>query len=332
MMSVTKIISEWKKKSFKPVYWLEGEEEYYIDQLTDFAEHHILTPSEASFNLTIFYGRDAYWADVINACRRYPMFAEMQVVIIKEAQHLKEIDRLEAYIQQPLTSTVLVVAYKDKKLDARTKFAKLIKEKAEVVTTKKMYDSALPDWVSQLVSAKGFTITPKANILLVEYIGNDLSQIDNEIEKMLVNLGSRKSITEEDVERYVGISKEYNIFEFQSAMAGKDMPKAMRILQYFGSNPKVAPLQLLLPTLHSFFSKVYMMSGVSGDDNGIAKQIGVSPFFIKDYTKALNAYGFDGIVKMLLLLHQYNLKSIGINTARADDESLLKEMLVKAMM
>lgn len=331
-MAIEKIINEWKKKVFKPVYWLEGEEEYYIDKLVDYAEHKILSESEASFNLTVFYGRDANWADITNACKRYPMFSDTQVVIIKEAQHLKEIDKLEAYIQQPLHSTVLVVAYKDKKLDSRTKFAKLIKQKAEVFTTKKMYDSALPEWVNRLVNGLGYTITPKANALLVEHIGNDLSRIENEIEKMLINVGSRKSITEEDIEQFVGISKEYNIFELQSALAGKDLVKAMKIVQYFAANPKVAPMQLVLPSLYSFFSKVYMIYGISGGEDDIARQAGVSPYFVKDYVKASKVYGFAGTEKILLLLHQYNLKSIGVNAARADDGELLKEMVVKAVM
>jgi DNA polymerase-3 subunit delta len=330
-MAVEKIINEWKKKVFKPVYWFEGEEEYYIDKLVDYAEHKILSESESSFNLSVFYGRDAGWADIVNACRRYPMFAEKQVVIVKEAQHLKDIEKLEPYIQQPLHSTILIISYKDKKLDARTKFAKSVKEKTELFSTKKMYDSALPGWVDKLVQEWGYTITPKANMLLVQHIGNDLNRIEKEIEKMLINLGNRKSIMEEDIEQYIGISKEYNIFELQSAFAFKDLPKAMRIIQYFGSNPKAAPLQLLLPTLHSFFTKVYMMSNLNADENTIAKQIGVSPFFVKDFTRAYKIYGFSGIEKLLLLLHQYNLKNIGIHAANVKDESLMKELVVKAM-
>lgn len=331
-MAVEKILNEWKKRVFKPIYWLEGEEEYYIDKLVEFAEHRILSESEASFNLTTFYGRDANWADVINTCRRYPMFSDFQVVLIKEAQHLKEIDKLDAYFQNPLYSTLLVVAYKDKKLDARTRFAKLVKEKAEVFSTKKIYDSALPDWVNKMVNGLGYTITPKANALMVEHIGNDLSRIENEIEKILINVGSRKSITEEDIEQFVGISKEYNIFELQSALANKDMPKAIKIVQYFGANPKAAPMQLVLPSLYSFFSKVYMTYGISGGEDMIAKQIGVSPFFIKDYLKASKNYSFSGTKKILILLHQYNLKSIGVNAARVEDADLMKELVVKAMM
>ena len=167
-MAVDKILNEWKKAKFKPVYWLEGEEEYYIDVLVNYAEHKILTEAEAGFNLTVFYGKDADWTAVINACRRYPMFAERQVVILKEAQQMRDIDKLEAYIDKPLTSTVLVVAYKEKKVDGRSKLAKLLKEKAEVFTTKKLYDNQLPDWTSELIRSKGYEITQKALLLLVD--------------------------------------------------------------------------------------------------------------------------------------------------------------------
>ena len=193
-MSAEKIIGEWKKKTFKPVYWLEGEEPYFIDTIVDFAEHKILNESEAGFNLTVFYGRDADWASVLNACMRYPMFAEKQVVLLKEAQYMKDIEKLENYVSKPLNSTIFVVGYKDKKLDARTKFAKLIKEKGEVVTTKKMYDNQLPEWTSQMIASHGLTINPKALALLVDHIGNDLNRLQNEVEKLSVNLAGRKTI------------------------------------------------------------------------------------------------------------------------------------------
>ncbi|MCH5717757.1 DNA polymerase III subunit delta [Niabella hibiscisoli] len=176
-MSVDKVISDWKKNAYKPIYWIEGDEEFYVDQLVDYAEHHILNESEASFNLTIFYGKDAAWPDVLNACRKYPMFSDRQVVIIKEAQQMKDVDKLEPYIQTPLTSTILLVAFKDKKLDSRTKFAKLVKDKTEYIVTKKLYDNALPEWVNTVVKNMGYTISPKANSLIVDHIGNDLSRI-----------------------------------------------------------------------------------------------------------------------------------------------------------
>lgn len=329
-MSAEKIISDWKKKLFKPVYWLEGEEDYFIDKIVHYAEHNILTEAEAGFNLTVFYGRDADWTQVINACKRYPMFAERQVVLLKEAQHMRDIDKLESYISQPLSSTIFVVSYKEKKVDGRTQLAKLLKTKAEVFTTKKMYDNALPEWTNELVKGKGYTISQKAVLLLVDHIGNDLSRIDNEVDKMLVNLGTRTNITEDDIEKYVGVSKEYNPFELQSAMAAKDLPKAMRIIQYFEANPKAAPIQLVLPTLYNLFSKTYMIFGQSSkDDKTIAANIGVNAWFVKDYLLVARNYGYNGVEKALLLLHHYNLRSIGVNDTGSSDASLLKEMVAK---
>ncbi len=331
-MAVEKIIAEWQKGKFKPVYWLEGDEEYHIDKAIDYAEHHILTESEASFNRTVFYGRDANWADVINACRRYPMFSERQVVLLKEAQHMRDIEKLEPYVDNPLSSTIFVVSYKDKKVDGRTKFAKVLKEKAVLVSTKKMYDNQLPEWTQELVQSKGLSISPKGLALLVDHIGNDLSRIENEIDKISVNLGKRKSITEEDIEEFVGVSKEFNVFELQAALAKKDLAKAIRIVQYFEANPKAAPIQLVLPSLYSFFSKVIMVFGAgSREEKAVATALGVNPFFVKDYLHAANLYGYEGAERVLLLLHQYNLKSIGIHSADTEDASLLKEMIAKMM-
>ncbi len=329
-MSVEKIITEWKKKVFKPVYWLEGEEEYYIDKAMEYAEHNILDESESAFNLTVFYGRDANWADVMNACRRYPMFAERQVVLLKEAQHMRDIEKLEAYVENPLVSTVFVVSYKDKKVDGRTKFAKTLKEKGNLLTTKKLYDNQLPEWTQTLLESKGLSISPKGLALLVDHIGNDLSRIENEIEKISVNLGKRTNITEEDIEEFIGVSKEFNVFELQAALAKKDIVKAVRIIQYFENNPKAAPIQLVLPSLYSFFSKVFMVFGAaSRDEKTVAAAIGVNSYFVKDYLHAANIYSFDGVERILLLLHNYNLKSVGVNDAGTEDASLLKEMLVK---
>lgn len=331
-MSVEKIISDWKKKDFKPLYWLEGEEEYFIDKIVEYAEHHILNESEASFNLSIFYGKDANWADVINACSRYPMFAERQVVLLKEAQQMRDVEKLEAYIENPLSSTVFVVSYKEKKLDARKKFSKLVKEKGVLFTTRKMYDRDLPVWTQELLHTKGLTITQKGLALLVEHIGNDLVRIENEIDKLSVNLGKRTSITEDDIEQYIGVSKEYNVFELQAALAAKDLARSIRIIQYFEANPKAGPIQLVLPSLYSFFSKVFMVFGTgTSDEKTIATTIGVNPYFMKDYMQAAKLYSYPGVEKALLLLHNYNLKSVGVGSTGTEDASLLKEMVVKMM-
>ena len=331
-MSVEKIISDWENKVFKPLYWLEGEEEYFIDKAMDYAEHHILNEQESAFNLSIFYGKDANWADVVNACSRYPMFAERQVVLLKEAQQMKDIEKLESYVENPLKSTIFVVSYKEKKLDARKKFAKLIKEKGVLLSTKKMYDSQLPEWTRELLRSKGLSISPKGLALMIDHIGNDLTRIEKEIDKILVNLDKRTAITEDDIEEYIGVSKDFNVFELQAALAAKDLPRAIRIIQYFEANPKAAPIQLVLPSLYSFFSKVFMVFGAGSlDEKTVAATIGVNPFFMKDYLQAARLYTYPGVEQVLLLLHHYNLRSVGIGDIGTEDASLLKEMVVKIL-
>jgi DNA polymerase-3 subunit delta len=331
-MSAEKILNEWKKKKFKPVYWFEGEEDFYIDQLVSAAEKEILTQDEAGFNLTVFYGKDSNWSDVVNACMKYPMFSNKQVVILKEAQQMKDIDKLEPYIEKPLSSTIFVVAHKEKKVDGRSKLAKLLKDKAELLTTKKMYDNELPAWTQNLIESRGYQPTQKAIHLLVDHIGNDLSRIANEIEKVILNLGDKKTITEDDIEQYVGISKEYNVFELQNAVGRKNLSKAIQIVQYFESNPKAAPIQLILPSLYSYFSKVFMLFGVQGDDKSVAAQTGINQWFLKDYKASAAAYGYEGVQAALLLMHEYNLRSVGVNDVGTEDASLLKEMIYKMMM
>lgn len=331
-MSVEKILSDWKKGNFKPIYWLEGEEPYFIDQIMEYAEHKILAESETGFNLTVFYGRDADWAAVVNSCRRYPMFAERQVVLLKEAQHMKDIDKIEGYIENPLSSTVFVVSYKDKKVDGRSKLSKTLKQKGELLTTKKIYDNQLPDWANQMVQQHGLTINQRALLLLVDHIGNDLSRLQNEIEKLVLNLGVRKNITEDDIENYIGISKEFNVFEMQDAIAKKDFSKAICIIQYFEANPKAAPIQMVLPALYNFFSKVFMVHGAgTNDEKAIATALGINPYFMKDYMLAARNYNYQGVEKILLLLHEYNLRSVGVHDAGTGDAGLMKEMVVKIM-
>lgn len=329
-MTPEKIINDLKKAQYKPVYWLEGEESYFIDKVIDWAERNLLSEEEAGFNLTIFYGRDAAWADVLNACRRYPMFSEKQVVIIKEAQDLKSIERLESYVEKPLTSTLLFVGFKGKKVDGRTKLAKLLKEKAVFMSTKKMYDNALPDWTEGLVREKGYSLNKKALALLIDHIGNDLNRLNNEIDKLILNLNDRIQITEDDIEKFVGISKEFNVFELQQAVAQRDLYKAIRIVHYFASNPKAAPLQLVFPSLYNFFSKVQAIySAPSTDEKAVAAALGLNAYFVRDYIGTAAKYSYPEMEKLLLLLHEYNLRNLGVNDAGTGDAELLKEMVVK---
>jgi DNA polymerase III subunit delta len=331
-MSAEKILGDWKKKLFKPVYWLEGEENYYIDLVMNYAEHKLLPENEAGFNLSVFYGKDANWSDVVNACMRYPMFAERQVVLLKEAQQMKDIDKLDPYIERPLKSTVFVVSYKEKTLDKRTKLYKTIKKDGEVFTSEKIKEYKMVEWVTDYMQQQGLDMGQKAIILLVDFVGNDLNRLTNEIEKITVNLGNRKTITEDDIEKYVGVSKEYNAFELQSAMSKKDLAKAIKIIQYFESNPKAAPIQLVLPALYGFFSKLYSVFGMADKSEAAIRPLFYNnPFAAKEAMAAIKMYGYEGIEKALLLLHEYNLRSIGVNDTGTSDGSLLKEMVVKMM-
>ncbi len=329
-MSAEKILSEWQKKVFKNIYWLEGEEDYYIDMIVDYAEHKILDESEAGFNLTVFYGKDADWASVVNACKRYPMFAERQVVLLKEAQQMKDIDKLESYVENPLGSTIFVVAHKTKTLDKRGKLYKALKKSAELFTSEKVKDYKLQEWIGNYVRSQGYAISSKAISLLDEHIGNDLNRIVNEIEKLALNLKGRKDITEDDIEKYIGISKEYNVFELQAAIAKKDMAKAIKIIQYFEGNPKAGPIQMVLPALYASFSKVYTVFGMPDKSEAALK-----PHFyfngnaVKTALETIHNYGYEGIERILLLLHHYNLKGVGIGDTGTPDASLMKEMVVK---
>jgi len=331
-MALEKIISDWQKGSFKPIYLLEGDEPYYIDQIVNYAEKKLLTESEAGFNLTIFYGRDASWTDVTNACKRFPMFAERQVVLLKEAQSMRDIAKLESYCEKPQPSTVLIISHKEKKLDARSKLSKIIKKNGEIATFKKIQDYKLPEWITTRIRELGYEATPKTVMLLADHIGTDLSRIDNELNKLAVNLKDRKTITEDDIETYIGISKDYNVFELQRAVASKNLPRAISIIQYFAKNPKAAPVQVILPTLYGFFAKTAMVFNAGNSESAVASALGVAPFFAKDYLAAARLYGSGGVDKTLLLLHSFNLKGIGINNGGASESDLLKELVTKIIL
>ncbi len=262
------------------------------------------------------------------------MFAERQVVILKEAQQMREVEKLDAYIEHPLHSTIFIVGHKEKKIDGRSKLAKHLKHHAVLISTKKLYDNELPDWTEQMIHQKGLEIQNKALHMLVDHIGNDLQRLENEVDKITVNLHGRKQITEDDIENFVGVSKEFNIFELQSALGKRDMVAVMKIINFFEANPKAAPIQLVLPTLYAYFSKLYIAaSSNSKDEYTIASLLGLKGFFAKQYIQALQIYSFTEIEKALLLLHHYNLKSVGISkTSETNDSDLMKELVAKIIL
>ena len=331
-MSALSILSSWQKNDFKPIYWLEGEEEFFIDEVMHYAEKKILSEEEASFNLSTFYGKDANWADIINACRRYPMFSEKQVVVLKEAQQMRDLEKLEPYIENPLKSTIFVVSYKGKTVDGRSKLAKTIKKNGVIFTSKKIYENQLPAWANGYVQSKGFQISPKALTLLVDHLGNDLSRITNEVDKLSINISSNKNITEDDIEKYIGVSKEYNIFELQHAFSKKDFSKAIRIIQYFDANPKAVPYVLVLPSLYGYFTKIMTIAQLPDKSEKVLKSFFYNnPFLVPQALDTLRNYSFKQLEFTILLLHDYNLKMIGINNATTSFGSLMKEMTYKIM-
>ncbi|HRO74081.1 MAG TPA: DNA polymerase III subunit delta [Saprospiraceae bacterium] len=331
-MASESIIASWKKRHFKPVYWLEGPEEFFIDEILNYAEHSILSEDESQFNLTIFYGRDTLLPDVLNACRRYPVFTDRQVVLIKEAQDLKGIEKLESYVEKPNASTILVVGYKGKTLDGRTKFARTIKQQGELFTSRKVYDNQLPAWINGYVQSKGLQINPRALTLLVDHVGNDLSRITNEIKKISLNLGGRTLITEDEIETYIGISKDYNIFELLDALSYKNIQKAISIIQYMDSNPKIISIHLLVSSLHGYFTKLMTLHQMPDKNESTLKGLFYNnPNAVKQAVTALKNYSFSDMEKAVLLLQHYNLKFIGIDSYNTPNASLMKELVYKIM-
>jgi DNA polymerase III subunit delta len=253
-------------------------------------------------------------------------------VLLKEAQQMKDIDRLENYIEHPLVSTIFVISHKEKTVNKTTKLGRLVKKNTELFNSEKIKDYKLVDWVTDYVKSLDFIMSQKGVLLLVDHLGNDLNRIVHELEKITINLGNRKTITEDDIEKYAGVSKEYNAFELQAAMSKKDLAKAIRIIQYFEGNPKAAPIQLILPALYGFFSKLYIIFGMADKSEAAVKPFFYNnPYAAKEALATAKMYGYDGVERALLLLHEYNLKSVGVNDSGTSDGSLLKEMVVKMM-
>jgi DNA polymerase-3 subunit delta len=258
------------------------------------------------------------------------MFAERQVVLLKEAQQMRDLEKLEVYFENPLPSTVFVAGYKEGTFDKRKKFYKSLKQSAEIFHSEKIKESKLAEWISQYIQSKGYGISSRAVSLLEEHIGNDLSRIVNEIEKLELNIKDKKEITEDDIERFIGISKEYNVFELQAAIARKDLARAIRIISYFESNPKAAPIQMVLPALYANFSKIYSVFGMADkSEAALRPHFYNNPIAVRNALDTIKRFGYDGIERIILLLHHYNLKGVGIGDTGTSDASLMKEMVVK---
>ncbi|HZJ20710.1 MAG TPA: DNA polymerase III subunit delta, partial [Pricia sp.] len=264
MDEAKRIVTDIKNGKIKPLYFLFGEEPYYIDAIATYIEKNVLQEEEKEFNQMVLYGKEVTIDDIVANAKRYPMMAERQVVIVKEAQHLsRTIEQLLKYAENPQTTTVLVICYKYKKLDKRKKLYKTINEKGVIFESKKLYENRVPDWIRKHLQAKGYSISHKAAILLSEYLGNDLSRINNELEKLRFVLPKNTEITPADIETHIGISKDYNNFELKKAIGERDVVKATRIINYFAQNPKDNPFVLTVTLLNSFFTQLLQYHGLN---------------------------------------------------------------------
>ncbi len=332
MDSYDAIISDLKKKIYHPIYLLEGEESYYIDRIADFIEDNVLTEEEKSFNLTILYGKDINGIDLLEMVKRFPMMSNYLVVIVKEAQQIKGLEKLLTYVENPLKSTLLVLCYKNKKLDKRTKFAKVISKKALVFTSGKIYENKIPSWIAEYLQKLNYRITPKATMLLADYLGSDLSKITNELDKLTLNVSEGQEIDVDIVEQLIGISKDYNVFEFQNALGSKDVLRSNRIVEYFINNPKGNPVVIIIGSLFRFYSSIYRYHFHGGSsDMELAGILKVNPYFVKDYKVAGHNYTLAQTENVIDILQEYDLRMKGINNVNVKEGELLKEMTYKIL-
>jgi len=331
-MTFEQILNDLKNKIYYPVYFLTGEEAYYIDEISDYIEDNVLTDVEKEFNQTVIYGRETEVQAIISNAKRYPMMANYQVVIVKEAQEIQKIEELLPYIENPLDSTLLVIDYKYKKIDKRKSFFKQIGKKGVLFESKKLYDNQISGWINKYVNNKGYEITPKASAMLTEFLGTNLSKVVNEISKLILNVPENALIDDELVERNIGISKDFNIFELQNAIGTKNVLKANQIANYFAANPKENPLIKTVTILFSYFSKILIYHQLKDKSrNSVAAALSVNPFFVQDYQTAARSYSYQKLTSIISLLREYDLKAKGVDNVSTTDGELLKELLFKIL-
>ncbi len=332
MDEVKKIVNDIKAGNIKPIYFLMGEEAYYIDKLAEYIEKNILSEEERGFNQMVLYGKDVTVDDIVSNAKRYPMMAEHQVIIVKEAQHLsRSIENLTSYAENPQPTTVLVICYKYSKLDKRKKIYKAVQKSGVIFESKKLYENQVSDWIRKVLAGKGYKIIPKAAILLVEFLGTDLGKINNELEKLKLVVPKEQEITPEAIEVNIGISKDYNNFELKKALGERNVVKATRILNYFAQNPKDNPFVLTVTLLNSFFTQLLQYHGLSDHNpKNVAKALGVNPYFVKEYQVAAKNYPMKKVSSVIAHLRELDVKGKGVG-ANLSQSDLLKELLVKIM-
>ena len=332
MDEVKQIVDNIRKGNIAPVYFLMGDEAYFIDKIAKYIGENVLTEEERGFNQLIMYGKEVSVEDIIGNAKRYPMMADKQVVIVREAQQLaRTIEKLSSYIEQPQLSTVLVICYKFSRLDKRKKLYKLLQQSNSVLfDSKKLYENQAADWIRKLLRSKGYAISHKAAALLVEFLGTDLSRINNELEKLQLVLPKESEITPETIEKHIGISKDYNNFELRKALGEKDFLKATKIMSYFARNPKENPFVVTITMLHNFFSQLLQYHGLHDHSpKQVASSLRINPYFVSEIQTAARNYPMKKASRIVSYLREMDMKGKGVGAQNLSQEDLLKELLVK---
>ncbi|MFZ4521312.1 MAG: DNA polymerase III subunit delta [Bacteroidales bacterium] len=331
-ISFDNLMGDLKNQIYHPVYLLHGEESYFIDMVSDYIEQHVLSDLEKEFNQTIAYGKDSNVFNLMSYAKRFPMMANYQVLIVKEAQDLDKIEDFQTYVEHPLTSTILVLCYKYGKLDKRKGLYKAIEKHGIAFESAKLYDNKIPEWINDYLHQRKYAITPKAAALLTEFLGADLGKIVNEIQKLLINIPPGTEINETYVEKNIGISKDFNVFELQKALARKDVLKANQIILYFAANLRENPLVKVIPILSAYFSKVLAFHYLADKSkNSVAAALGVNPFFVADYQQAAKTFPVGKTIAIISYLREYDLKAKGVDNVSAGDGELMKELIFKIL-
>lgn len=323
-------MSSLRAKQYAPIYLLMGDEGYYIDEIANYIIDHVLTDSEKEFNLTIAYGSDVDIAAIINAAKRYPMMAEYQVVVVKEAQNVKNMDELAFYLQKPLKSTILVICHKHGKIDGRKKWVNEAAKMGVVFESKKLKEQQMPAFINSYMLQKGYEMDTKATQMMADFVGTDLGRMTGELDKLIITQPKgQKRVTPEQIERNIGISKDYNVFELQSAIGRRDVVQCNRIVNHFAANPKDNPIQMVLPSLYNYFIKIMVYHQLEDKDQA-ASALKVNPYFVRDYATAAGNYPLGKLASCIGYLNEADLRSKGIrNAGTVTDGELLKELVFK---
>ncbi|MDA9885684.1 DNA polymerase III subunit delta [bacterium] len=333
MNEVKQLVSEIKNGNLKPIYFLMGEEPYYIDKISEFIENNILDEAEKGFNQMVLYGRDVTIDDIISNSKRFPMMADYQVVIVKEAQDLsRTIEKLVRYAENPQPTTILVINFKYKKLDKRKALYKTLTKTGFVFESKKLYENQVAEWIRRILAGQNYNISPKASQMLVEFLGTDLSKIDNELNKLKIVLPEGTQITPEHIEENIGISKDFNNFELRKAVGDKDIVKAHRIAKYFADNPKDNPMVVTISLLFSFFSQLLHLHGMNNKTpRSVASALRINPYFVNEYLTAARNYPMKKVSTVIALLRDFDVKGKGVGASAVPQGDLLKELLVRIL-